>query len=125
MKKYIALIALILIIIIGYNYIYKDHRDIHKEQPKFTISSNNINAEFINNPVLSQEKYLNKTIEISGQVTEVNSNNITLDNKVFCLFTNQIIKTIKKGEKVKIKGRVIGYDDLLEQIKLDQCSIIN
>jgi len=27
--------------------------------------------------------------------------------------------------QITIKGRVIGFDDLLEQIKLDQCFILN
>jgi hypothetical protein len=31
--------------------------------------------------------------------------------------------SIVKGQPVIIKGRVVGYDDLLGELKLDQCSI--
>ena len=33
--------------------------------------------------------------------------------------------SLQKNIKVKIIGRVVGYDDLLEQVKLDQCTRIN
>jgi hypothetical protein len=33
--------------------------------------------------------------------------------------------SIKKDQPVTVKGRVVGYDDLMAEIKLDQCSILN
>ena len=30
---------------------------------------------------------------------------------------------VKKGDKVTVKGRFIGYDDLLEEYKMDNCVI--
>jgi hypothetical protein len=34
---------------------------------------------------------------------------------------NEVDTTIKKNQKVTLKGRVVGYDDLMGEIKLDQC----
>jgi hypothetical protein len=31
---------------------------------------------------------------------------------------------IKAGDAIKIKGRFVGYDDLLEELKMDQVSIL-
>jgi len=122
-------IALIIVLIITaficYNYIYQDHRDIKNEKAEFSISSNDIVNQFINNASAAEQKFLNKTIEVSGLITDINSNDITIDNKVFCQFSNNLETSLDKNENIKIKGRVIGYDDLLEQIKLDQCTIIN
>ncbi|WP_426431719.1 OB-fold protein [Winogradskyella sp. HB-48] len=125
-RNWIALIiVLIITAVIGYNYIYQDHRDIESEQAEFTMSSAQINQLFSENSTSAEQKFLNKTIEVSGFITDINSNDITIDDKVFCQFSNNLETSLNKNEKAKIKGRVIGYDDLLEQVKLDQCTIIN
>ena len=125
MRKWIILIILIISVVIGYNYIYQDHRDIKTESSSFNISSSDINNEFVGDLDASEQKYLNKTIEVSGIISELNKNDLTLDEHVFCAFDNPVDVALKVHSKIKIKGRVIGYDDLLEQVKLDQCFIIN
>jgi tRNA_anti-like len=110
---------------VGYNYIYHDHRDIKSEPVEYSIKAIDILHEFSANPSISELKYLNKTIAVSGKVSELNKNNITLNGQVFCQFNKTVKIKIKNNSQIKIKGRFIGYDDLLEQIKLDQCNIIN
>lgn len=123
MKKWVALIFLVIAGIITYKYIYQTHRDIKTEKAEFALSATGIYNEFSINPTQSESKYLNKTIEIAGEITEISKNNITLNNIVFCQFLNQIDTSLKNNTQIKIKGRFIGYDDLLKQIKLDQCII--
>lgn len=126
MKKWIIIIIILIIVaVFGYNYIYQDHRTIESENAEFVISSKSIANEFSTNIKTAETKYLNKTIEVSGLVSEKNTNGITLNDKVFCQFSDTLEASIKNNSNLKIKGRVIGYDDLLEQVKLDQCSIIN
>lgn len=125
MRKWIIiLIILIIAAVIGYNYIYQDHRDIESEKAEYSMTSDEITIKFSENAVQAEQTFLNKTIEVSGLVSEVNANEITIDDKVFCQFSNMNQNTIEINSKIKIKGRVIGYDDLLEQVKLDQCTII-
>ncbi|WP_425597747.1 OB-fold protein [Winogradskyella flava] len=126
-KKKIIILAVILIIaaIFGYNYIYQDHRDIETETAEFSISSSEIATLFSEDITSAEQKFLNKTIEISGIISEINTNDITIDDKAFCQFSDVITTALDKTDTIKIKGRVIGYDDLLEQVKLDQCTIIN
>lgn len=125
LKKIIIFGILIIAVIVGYNYIYQDHRTIEKETAEFVMSSQDIESEFSKDMKFAEAKYLNKTIEVSGTISEINNNDITLDDKVFCQFSELVEASIKKNSPLKIKGRVIGYDDLLEQVKLDQCTIIN
>jgi len=126
MRKWIIiLIALIIAVIVGYNYIYQDHRDIETEKAEFVMSANEISTLFSENTSTSEQKFLNKTIEVSGLISEINASDITIDDKVFCQFSKESTSDLKENSKVTIKGRVIGYDDLLEQVKLDQCTIIN
>ena len=125
MRKWLILIFIILLVIVGYNYVYQDHRNIEKEAAAVTISSILISNEFAQNPNKANKKYLNNTVEIFGLVTESNKNYITLNSKVFCQFEKEFNKSFSINSTLKIKGRVIGYDDLLEHVKLDQCSFSN
>jgi hypothetical protein len=127
MKKNRILTILLFLILsgfIGYNYIYQDHRDIVSEQPEYITTANEISNEFNTDLLKAEKKYLNKTIEIEGIPSEINDNSITLDDKVFCQLVKKSSVVIKNGTKLIIKGRLIGYDNLLEQVKLDQSEIV-
>jgi hypothetical protein len=124
-KKIIIILSVIIIGVIGYNYIYQDHRNIGSEKAEFVITSSDITSQFSNKLFESENKYLNKTIEISGIISEINKNDLTLDNSVFCQFSDITNQTYEVNSSIKIKGRCIGYDNLLEQVKLDQCLIIS
>lgn len=121
-KKAFFVIILIAIGIITYNYIYQDHRDIDTEKPEYKTTTQTIIGEFKLDPLVSEKKYLNKTIEVSGIITEANKKDLTLNNTIFCQFIEY--QPVDINSRITIKGRCIGYDDLLEQVKLDQCSII-
>ena len=125
MRKWITFLIVVTVAWGSYKYLYKDHRDIDKEEAVFKINSSIVNTEFSNDLIETEKKYLNKTIEISGDISEITENDLTLDGLVFCLFTKSIESSIKLNAQVTIKGRCIGYDDLLEQVKLDQCTIIH
>ncbi len=120
----VLLILLVLSVVIGYQYIYQNHRNIETEKAEYILTPQTISDEFKLDALKSEKKYLNQTIEISGTITEVNENDLTLNDMVFCQFNNIVNQTIKINSVVKIKGRCIGYDDLLEQVKLDQCTLL-
>ena len=87
-KKVIFSILLIIVLVFSYNYLYQDHRDIETEQAEYKTTPQNIKDEFTVDALKSEKKYLNKTIEVSGLVTESNTKDITLNNIVFCQFEN-------------------------------------
>ncbi len=123
--SYICVAILILSLIIVYNYIYKNHRNIADEKPKFKVESKVFGKEFLIDPEKATIKYIDKIIQVSGKVTEIENDNFTLDDIIVCYTDNMTIKKIAKNISLTIKGRSIGYDELLEIIKLDQVIIIN
>jgi len=123
-NRIIALVLVALSAFLAYQYIYQDHRNIETEKAEYTTTPQTIGDEFKLDALKSEKKYLNKTIEVLGTITEVNTNDITLNDMLFCQFDNMINQSIKINSKIKVKGRCIGYDDLLEQVKLDQCTVI-
>jgi hypothetical protein len=123
MKKKVIIISVLLIAgYFGYKYLYHDHRDIKNEKASSTISSVEIVKEFLSDETKANTKYLDKTVEISGKVASISEKEIVLDDKVFGILSEK--QDVKVGDNLKLKGRLIGFDELLEQVKLDQCTIV-
>ncbi|WP_140485463.1 OB-fold protein [Flavobacterium sp. GSA192] len=123
--RYGILILLVAAIAI-YNYTYQEHRDISSEKATYTISIPTLKKEFATNDSLAFAKYQDQTIELTAKITTIDTENkaVILDNKVFATFNDSLPKDIVSGKKIKIKGRFLGYDELLEEFKIDQSSII-
>ncbi len=126
-KKLLVLVVVIAIAAVGvYFYTYKGHRDITTEKASFSLSVKDLQQEFLQNDSLANSKYLDNTIEVYGKISslDLESNGIVLDEKLFATFKDSTSKKLTQGAALKIKGRFIGYDDLLEEFKMDQVSII-
>lgn len=128
MKKKI-LITILLSLIIGisvYFYAYQDHRDIDTETADYVVTVSGLEKDFTSNDSLAYIKYQDKTIEVTAQVTTIDTANkgIVLGEKIFATFKDSLPKEIVAGKTLKIKGRFLGYDELLEEFKIDQCSIV-
>ncbi|TPG33276.1 OB-fold protein [Flavobacterium pectinovorum] len=126
-KTTIKVLVIILLISFGpyyvyQNILYKDARDINSEKSIVTITAENLENEYNSNPKQADSKYLNKTIEIEGKVSEVTDSTLVIDGKVFCKMNEKVKKTLR-NKQINIKGRCIGFDDLFSQVKFDQCSI--
>ncbi len=125
MKKS-RIIALFLLVaaIVGvstYNYVmHGGARDLSEEATNFSVSSKVLADAFTKNTALANTKYLEKAVAVSGIVTDAKAKEITLDNGIVCSLKKSDA-SIKVNQAITIKGRVVGYDDLMEEIKLDQC----
>ena len=108
-----------------YFYMYKDHRDIASEDASFSIAVKDLESEFIQNDSLANKKYLDKTIEVYGKITSMDATTkiIVLDDKMEGTSQQSISQGLTVGKQVKMKGRFIGYDDLLGEFKMDQAII--
>ena len=120
-------LAVLLAIAIGYNYIYQDHRNIESEAPAFTVSATELSQAFQQDETTATQTYLNQTILVKGTVTAMDKETAMMEPSVFfALSENQNTSEIAGSLTVfQIKGRCIGYDSILEEIKFDQAIIIN
>ena len=127
MKKNIVIFIVFLTIgFLGYRYLFGGGRDYASEEAIKIISLDSIFSEFNKNETSANKIYLNKVIEISGKITQVDadSNSILIDEKVYAAFKKSNFKNLILNENIKVKGRFLGYDDLLEELKIDNCTII-
>lgn len=115
----IAVLSLLLVCFLGYNYLYQDHRDIQTEEAITKVAANELQEIFSKQP---SHEYLNKTIIVTGIISEKDDSQIILNGKVQCALL-ETTSDLKLGSLVNIKGRCLGYDELFEIVKLDQCSL--
>jgi hypothetical protein len=128
MKKKILLAVAIIAAVgfAGYQYLYRDHRDIASEKADFAITTSQLLSEFRTDYAKANSRYADKTIVVSGQVTNVDAkaNSIVVDGKLSAVFANAgQASAIAKNQKVTLKARFVGYDDLLEELKMDQTTL--
>lgn len=110
-----------LTIFTGYNYVMNGGaRNLSTEETAFTVSSKSITKEFATNIDVSNKKYLEKAIAIKGTITQINGSQVIIDDSIICNLKD-FDPSILKNQVVTLKGRVVGYDDLMGELKLDQC----
>ncbi|PRX57912.1 OB-fold protein [Flagellimonas meridianipacifica] len=131
-KKRISIIlsGVLIVVVFAFlalNYMYKPHRNIAEERAISSLSAIEIHEKFTN-PNTSLENLADKIVEVNGSITEIEQvHTIFIDNKVQVDFdTLQQVKGVfDNGSNITIKGRCVGFDDLLEIVKIDQAILIN
>jgi len=120
-KIFLGVIAFGLIAAVAvYFYAMQPPAKIESKKVDFTGSSDSFLSEVQKDFAVWQDK----VVLLTGTVTTADENGIILSNQIYCQFREDVDKTaIQSNQEIKLKGRVIGYDDLLEELKLDQCII--
>ncbi|KAB1155280.1 hypothetical protein F7018_12455 [Tenacibaculum aiptasiae] len=121
LKRNKFLVALFILLIGGYSaykYAYKPHKTIEELNVDFEGSS----TVFLQKVSQNFSEWNTKVVQLSGKVTAIDENGISLENQIYCQLKNTDARlSIKENDNIQIKGRVIGYDDLLDELKLEQC----
>lgn len=128
MKKLIIILLIALVGgVVAYLYVFhKPHRDLMEEDARHEIPAEQLLTDFTADGPAANTKYLDHVITVGGVVSNIDSASITLEPGVFCHFHEQAeTSAIKPGDWVDIKGRVVGYDELFGEVKLDYCSLVD
>ncbi|CAD0009222.1 OB-fold protein [Flavobacterium chungangense] len=124
-KLILTILAIVAFGIFGYCYVwYGGARNVSAEDAVFNVTSKSIIAEFDADIDKSNTKYLEKAIAIKGIVSKADQKQVILDNTIVCDL-KELDPAIKEDQEITLKGRVVGYDDLMGEIKLDECTVIN
>ncbi len=127
MKK-IIWIVLALALVAGASYFYvfhKPHRNIHKEKAAFDLSAEALKTAYASNVETANALYLDQVVKVSGKVIKKDGSNLKLDQGIYCTMAEGYEpSTGMEGMKVVVKGRVVGYDELFEEVKMDNCELV-
>ena len=91
----------------------------------FKNSAFTFSKAFKDNAVEANKQYINQAVLLEGDITTISGVTVTLNNVACNIDSTEVgkIKDLKVGSKVKIQGLVVGYNDLMEEIALAQCTI--
>lgn len=118
-------------------YMYnKPHKNYETQKAEVTMTSSELLKAFESNEQEANDKYLNKMILVSGRIEDLAQSDhgdlsVALDDPMFgvsCNFNaelseeqDRLVKALKVGAMVQIKGRCDGY---LTDVRLTQCSVV-
>ena len=123
-KNLLIVLVTSLFLFIGlYLYIFhKPHRDFTSEPSTYSLTAQDLLLDFQSDELESNKKYLNTVLQINGVVSLIQDGSAVINESVFCSFETHI--EMREGQKVIIKGRCTGYDDLFSQVTLERCIVI-
>ncbi|MDB5280158.1 hypothetical protein QWZ08_03690 [Ferruginibacter paludis] len=137
MLKKIILVVLVIAIPLSF-YLYKEyHRkpaDLSSVQPAAKLNAGAFLDEYEKDEANANHRYLGKTIQVRGTITEIVKQQDTLANvmigdtasmhKVSCLLDKHhigLINQYKAGQQITIKGICTGF---LMDVELNRCVIV-
>lgn len=121
-SKWIIVILILLAICgyTGYSYLYKPHDQISDITASYSGASEALLSKIQNNP----DAWNAKVVELIGKISSLEEGGVILDGSIYCQLDEKLTNTsLKKDQIITIKGYVNGYDDLLNELKLNQCII--
>jgi len=62
---------------------------------------------------------INQVVQFRGKITGFDSPLVIMDHRLICNPDSTMVDDLSIGDSTTLKGRCIGYDDLLEELRLD------
>lgn len=122
-KKIILIIVALGLVagFVGYKIAYKPHKTIEEQAVAFSGTAENFKTEV----AADSEKWQNAIIQLEATISDTDEGGVMMNETIYGQFKTGYSAPVKTGDNVVIKARFVGYDDLLEEIKLDNCIILN
>ena len=104
----------------------KPHKDFSAAQTDIILEAAKLYEHYQNDLSDANLKFLDKVLLVNGPVTEINSNLVIIGGNVVCSLDSSYVldSGIKLDDKISVKGRCIGYDDLFGEVRIDHCFIM-
>jgi hypothetical protein len=124
--KNLLIIGLLAGVIIGgwavWYVFFKPHRNIGAEKPQYSLTSQALSDAF-KSDTAALGKYVDKAILLEGAITGIEGKHLSLGNIICSMDSVNALKLaqMKAGDPVKVQGRLTSYNDLMEEIMLDNC----
>ena len=123
MKKFaLPLLIVGILVLAAYWYVFhKPHQDLINEEAAFSLSANNLMSDFQKDRALADSLYIDQIISLQGVVKELQETALILEPGIYGSLdsTESMPAALKVGDSVQIRGRVLSFDELFEEVKLD------
>lgn len=121
MKLALRILAVVILLGLAIGiYLYnKPHRDLTGEAPVYVVTAKDLADAYQGDRSAADSLYLDQVIAIEGKVSSLEAQAVILNEMIYCSLDSSSTAEFSEGQSTVIKGRVIGYDDLFEQVKVD------
>jgi hypothetical protein len=103
----------------------KPHRDYTGEQPVLFTVPADLLADFQRDPVQSNADYLNEVVQVLGVLSVADSVGFSMEGGVIGNWSKPGQPAeAKVGALVQLKGRVLSYDDLFIEVRMDEVVLV-
>ena len=93
------------------------------ESSTVAISAHELHSGFLSEDSLQCSAWLNQIVEVSGEVQSAEGATVMLVPGVICTFEESPDRSRwLGGSEVTLKGRVLGFDDLFNEVRMDFCA---
>ena len=121
-NKVVFIASAMMVLTVGavyvYQYISMSPKDVVEITPEYVGDATEFNFLVTDN--LSY--WTGKVVQITGKVTELTEYGIVMNGTIFCQFENgDDLQSIVENQHINIKGKLVGFDEILMEIKLNQC----
>ena len=95
------------------------------ESSAVTLSAHELHSGFLGGDSLQSAEWLNQIVEVTGEVQSAEGTTVMLVPGVVCRFEESPDRSqCLEGSEVTLKGRVLGFDDLFNEVRMDFCLVV-
>jgi len=127
MKKAIPVLLASLAVgfVLGYSMYNKPHRDYATEEVAKSWSSTELVEWHTSHPESEHVQWQDQVMQVSGNVTSVSDRGIVLSPGVVVTWEEGQQHASAPEGAVTIQGRLVGFDDLFGEVRIDHASLVN
>ncbi len=110
---------------VGWILMERPHRDVGAEDARFKMVPSELVMALAEQDS-SAAAYLDAVVELYGVVASDDGRRVMLEGGVVATWdTTREHRMLAKGELLRVKGRVTGYDGLFEEVRMDGLVLVD
>ena len=121
-----GVLALVAGAIVAYVMYNKPHRDYNSEEAVKRWTAEEIVGWHSDQPEAEHAQWQDQVVVVAGVAREVSTASLILNPGVVVHWESDVDSpAIEVGQQVAIKGRVVGFDDLFGEVRIDHAQLVD
>jgi hypothetical protein len=111
--------------VVAWSMYNKPHKDYAQEEVAQTWRAEDLVAAFAEQPDDMQAEWQEKVVEVTGTVRSSSMQSVVLNPGVVATYDEGQTPEVTPTGQVTLKGRLVGFDDLFGEVRIDHVRISN
>lgn len=127
MKKALPLFlaSVVAVAVVAWSMYNKPHKDYAQEEVAQTWRAEDLVAAFAEAPDDMQAQWQEKVVEVTGTVRSSSMQGVVLNPGVVATYDEGHGPEVAPTGQVTLKGRLVGFDDLFGEVRIDHVRLLN